>query len=163
MSQTLEALECTHCHARMSEHRGSGGRVRYFNCGGCHRWFSTSYAEVLRADAKFVARPAEEKKDESFDEVKSRLEQWLSALDQQDPYRILGVTRADSAEDIKRRYRTLALERHPDLGGSVEQMSTLNAAYERLARHHRPAQSRPARLPRHGHGARVGVGTRTAG
>lgn len=161
MNETLEALECTHCKTRMTEHRGSGGQVRYFNCGSCHRWFSTMYSEALRGDTKFQARPAIPPEDHSFDEVKSRLEQWLAALDQQDPYRVLGVNRSDSAEEIKRRYRTLALERHPDLGGTAEAMSTLNAAYERLSRHHRPAPARPPRLPRYA--SRSGGVSRTAG
>jgi hypothetical protein len=149
MSQTLEALECTHCHARMSEHAGSGGKIRYFRCGSCHRWVSTAYAEVLRGDTGFKARPAEPPEDLGFGEVKARLEEWLRTIDQQDPYRILGVSRGDSAEEIKRRYRELALSRHPDRGGSPEQMSALNAAYEQISRHHRPGAARPARLPRY--------------
>lgn len=161
MSQTIEAIECTHCHARMSEHQGSGGRVRYFRCGSCHRWVSTSYAEVLRADAKFQARAALPPEDTSFSEVKARLEQWLAVIDQQDPYRILGVSRTDSAEEIKRRYRELALQRHPDLGGTPEAMSALNAAYERLSRHHRPVAARPPRLPRYA--SRSGAVAHSAG
>jgi hypothetical protein len=161
MSQSLEALECTHCHARMSEHAGSGGTIRYFRCGSCHRWVSTAYAEVLRGDTKFKACPADPPEDLGFTEVKARLEEWLTQLDRQDPYRILGVSRRDSAEDIKRRYRELALQQHPDLGGSPERMSALNAAYEQLSRHHRPVSVRPARLPRYT--SRTQVATRTIG
>ena len=36
---------------------------------------------------------------------------------------------------MRTRYRELAMERHPDRGGSVEKMRELNDAYERILRH----------------------------
>ena len=41
---------------------------------------------------------------------------------------------ADPVDDatIKRRYRELAMEHHPDRGGEIEKLQTINAAMERL-------------------------------
>jgi hypothetical protein len=122
-------------------HLGSGKRVRYFNCPSCYRWVSSSYSEVLRGDAKFRARPAEEAaRAEEFGQVKDRLDRWLRALDDQDPYLLLGVSPLDSDDQVRRRYRELALQRHPDRGGSLEGMRDLNAAYERIVTHRRARQ-----------------------
>jgi len=138
VTTTLEDVdvECTHCGVRMTTHLGSGARVRYFHCSGCHRWVSSTYSEVLRADAKVRSRP---KGDggffSSFDQVKERLEQWLSGLEGKDPYRTLGVRPSDSPERIRERYRELAVANHPDRGGSLERMREINEAYERVSRH----------------------------
>jgi curved DNA-binding protein CbpA len=48
---------------------------------------------------------------------------------------VLGVSPLDSPEAVRTRYRELALERHPDRGGSEEKMRELNDAYERILRH----------------------------
>jgi hypothetical protein len=137
--QTLEnvEVECTHCGVRMTLHEGTGRRVRYFRCGSCHRWVSSTYTEIFRTDAKLRTHPVKDTaaSDASFLEVKDRLERWLSALEEQDPYRVLGVSPLDSPELVRTRYRELALERHPDRGGSVEKMRELNDAYERILRH----------------------------
>jgi DnaJ-domain-containing protein 1 len=97
---------------------------------------SSTYSEVLRADAKVRSRP---KSDggffSSFDQVKERLENWLSALDAKDPYRALGVSPADTQERIRERYRELAVANHPDRGGSIEKMREINDAYERISQH----------------------------
>jgi curved DNA-binding protein len=54
-----------------------------------------------------------------------------------DPYRTLGVSRAASAEDIKRAFRKLARELHPDVTGNDEQLTKrfqqVLAAYEVLS------------------------------
>ena len=134
MERTVHAVECTHCHRRMTQYKGDGGRIQYFRCGSCHRWVSSSYSEVLAADASFRARD-DDAPDERFEAVKSKLELWLAALDRQDPFRVLGVSPYDSNETIRSRYRELALERHPDRGGSVEAMRELNAAYEQVQQH----------------------------
>lgn len=55
---------------------------------------------------------------------------------QQDPYSVLGVTRDASAEDIKRAFRKLAMEYHPDRNqddGAEERFKSVNAAYEVLS------------------------------
>lgn len=137
--QTLENVdvECTHCGVRMTLHDGSGRRVRYFRCGSCHRWVSSVYTDVLRSDSKMRTHPAKDTSaaDERFMVTKNNLERWLSALEDSCPYRALGVSPSASHEVIRARFRELALERHPDRGGSVEQMRELNDAYERILRH----------------------------
>lgn len=130
-------VECTRCGLRMSAHLGSGGRVRYFQCAGCNRWVSSVYAEVFRANAHIRARrpsPAAEP-DPTFDRVKERLERWLSAIEDQDPYRVLGVSPLASPVEVKERYRELAFRTHPDRGGNSERMRELNLAYERILNH----------------------------
>lgn len=137
-SQTLEdvEVECTHCGVRMSTHLGSGQRVRYFRCAGCHRWVSSSYTEIFEANGGVRRIPkAREEQSPAFEQVKDRLERWLAAVEDQDPYRLLGVSPVDSPESIRERYRELALANHPDRGGSAEKMRELNLAYERILRH----------------------------
>jgi DnaJ-like protein len=135
--RTLEnvEVECTHCGVRMTMH--AGPRVKYFRCGSCHRWVSSVYTDVLRADAKMRTHPVKEKTDadERFIAVKDRLEAWLAAIDEQDPYRVLGVSPLDPPDVVRARFRELALERHPDRGGSEAKMRELNVAYEKILRH----------------------------
>lgn len=130
-------VECTRCGIRMTAHLGSGRRVWYFQCSGCHRWVSSVYAEVFRANAQIRTRRATEPApaDASFDRVKERLERWLSAIEDQDPYRVLGVSPLASPDDVKERYRELAFRTHPDRGGNAERMRELNLAYERILDH----------------------------
>lgn len=134
--RTLEnvEVECTHCGVRMSGH--SGPRIKYFRCGSCHRWVSSTYTEVFRSDAKMRTHPVREKpEDTRFLAAKDKLEAWLAALDEQDPYRVLGVSPHDSPEVVRARFHELALERHPDRGGSEAKMRELNVAYEKILRH----------------------------
>ena len=55
---------------------------------------------------------------------------------QNDPYSILGVARDASAEDVKRAFRKLAMDYHPDRNkdeGAEDQFKAVNAAYEVLS------------------------------
>lgn len=134
--QTLEGVEveCTHCGVRMTKHAGAS--VKYFRCGSCHRWVSSTYSDIFRADAKMRTHPEKAvTQSAGFIEVKDRLERWLTQIEDQDPYRVLGVSPLDSPDTVRNRYRELAMERHPDRGGSAEKMRELNAAYERILRH----------------------------
>ncbi|HET9451843.1 MAG TPA: J domain-containing protein [Aggregicoccus sp.] len=134
--QTLEGVdvECTHCGVRMTMH--AGARVKYFRCGSCHRWVSSTYTDIFRADSKMRTHPHKEVAPSAgFIEVKDRLERWLTQLEEKDPYHLLGVSPRDSADVVRTRYRELALESHPDRGGSAERMREVNAAYERILRH----------------------------
>lgn len=53
-----------------------------------------------------------------------------------DPYQTLGLTKAATADDIKKAYRKMARANHPDLhpddAGSEERFKTISAAYEIL-------------------------------
>ncbi len=137
---TLEDVdvECTHCGKQMTAHLGSGTTVRYFQCSSCHRWVTSMYAgDVFRVDAKVRPHPRGtlDQRNASFDQIKDRLDRWLAALDDQDPYRILGVSPLDPPERIRERYRELAIINHPDRGGAPGAMEQLNDAYERILNH----------------------------
>lgn len=49
-----------------------------------------------------------------------------------DYYDILGAQESDSRRELEQRYRRLAARRHPDKGGSEEEMKSLNEAYRVL-------------------------------
>lgn len=134
-------LECTHCRRPLTRHDGSGGAVRYYQCPGCRRFVTSTYQEVLSAGASFRPRPrSDEEKEREFAAVKARLERWLTRLDEQDPYQALGVSPSASTREVRARFHHLALQAHPDRGGSAAEMRKLNAAYERVL------ASRAARL-----------------
>jgi len=50
-----------------------------------------------------------------------------------DYYSILGVDRNASPEDIKRAYRRLASQNHPDKGGDTQRFQEIQAAYDTLS------------------------------
>ncbi len=52
---------------------------------------------------------------------------------QKDYYKILGVEKNASAEDIKKAFRKLALEHHPDKGGNAEKFKEVSEAYSVLS------------------------------
>ena len=47
-----------------------------------------------------------------------------------DPYHVLGVTEDDDPVLIRQAYRVLALQHHPDKGGTKEKFQEIAAAYE---------------------------------
>lgn len=130
-------MECRACGVAMKASSGGGGSIRYFRCPRCRRWVSSPYADVLRSDSQFQARPGGSgtKEAPGFEAVKSRLERWLAALDEQDPYRTLGISPMATDAQVRSRFKELALCVHPDRGGSPEQMREVNLAYERILQH----------------------------
>jgi hypothetical protein len=144
-------VECTRCRVPMNEHLGSGGQIRYYRCPSCQRWVSSTYAEIFRADAGFRPRPRTEETPEAahFEDVKGKLERWLASVDDRDPYRALGVSPLDPDDQVRQRFRDLAMAHHPDRGGSPDRMREINLAYERILRHRaaRRAEADAARVP----------------
>ena len=50
-----------------------------------------------------------------------------------DHYQTLGVDRNASQDDIKRAYRKLASQHHPDKGGDTKKFQELQTAYDTLS------------------------------
>jgi molecular chaperone DnaJ len=65
-------------------------------------------------------------------------------------YQILGVTTAAPADDIKRAYKLLAKQYHPDVNkGKEEQFKNINEAYQVLSDSHLRSQYDSARISPH--------------
>ncbi|KAF9037051.1 hypothetical protein BJ165DRAFT_1503016 [Panaeolus papilionaceus] len=59
-----------------------------------------------------------------------RAQKKLKQSKQKDYYKILGVSRDADAKTVKKAFRKMAKEAHPDKGGSEAKMAALNEAYE---------------------------------
>jgi len=57
-----------------------------------------------------------------------------------DFYKILGISKSASADEIKKAYRKLALEHHPDKGGDEVEFKKINEAYQTLSDAQKRAQ-----------------------
>ena len=140
-------MSCALCGKAMSLRQSRNSPVSYFHCAGCGRWVASNYREdVLRSN---TARLSDEAIDgdgrnaeqAEFERIKSRFSAFLAAIDERDPYQVLGVSPADSNAAIRERFHALALTHHPDRGGDVAQMQRYAQAYERIC------QGRLSRMP----------------
>ena len=52
--------------------------------------------------------------------------------EEEDPFKVLGLKRSASDEDIKTKYRELILVHHPDKGGDHEEFIRIQEAYDFL-------------------------------
>jgi DnaJ-domain-containing protein 1 len=50
------------------------------------------------------------------------------------PHAVLGIRPGASVQEIESAYRRLAMQHHPDHGGSVDRMREINAAYATIVR-----------------------------
>jgi molecular chaperone DnaJ len=75
-----------------------------------------------------------------------------------DYYEVLGLGKDASADEIKKAYRRLAIEHHPDRGGNEEKFKELNEAYEVLK-----DSDKRKRYDQFGHAGVGGSGTGAGG
>ncbi|OUW05800.1 MAG: hypothetical protein CBD16_00700 [Betaproteobacteria bacterium TMED156] len=59
------------------------------------------------------------------------------------PWRILGVTKYSTQEEIQSAYKKQAMQKHPDRGGSVKEFQELNQAYKELMGNKIPVLTKP--------------------
>jgi hypothetical protein len=68
-----------------------------------------------------------------------------------EPYAELGLERGATVEDVKRAYKRLAMQYHPDKGGCAEKFKAVTSAYEVLSsavhREKRGGEDSPAIFP----------------
>ncbi len=57
-----------------------------------------------------------------------------------DYYKILGVSKNSTPDEIKKAYRKLAMQYHPDRGGNQEKFKEVNEAYQILSNREKKAQ-----------------------
>ena len=57
-----------------------------------------------------------------------------------DPYKILGITPTAKKTEIKKAYRKLVMEHHPDHGGDEEKFKQINEAYSVLSNEKKKAE-----------------------
>lgn len=80
---------------------------------------------------------------------------------ERDPYEVLGISRGATKDEIKRAYRKMAKEYHPDLHPddpkAAEKMHEINQAYERLTNPEKYAQEQRSSGP-YGYGGGSGYG-----
>ena len=102
---------------------------------------------IHEKELNFLARVAEifRMKEERFREIMAR-----HVHTEADPYKVLGVSPKDDFSIIRKRYRVLVSENHPDLlvargvpqelqASANDRMAALNAAYEAIERERRAA------------------------
>lgn len=58
----------------------------------------------------------------------------IKGMGELDPFKILGVSPNATKDDVQKAYRRKAAEAHPDKGGSNEEMTKVNAAWEAIKR-----------------------------
>jgi hypothetical protein len=148
------SLRCELCETPMTCESPPGRSVRYFHCAHCGRWVASNYGEeLMRAHTACEERPGSEPKDD-LGPIKASLARWLEALDERDPYFVLGVPPSAQEDQVRARFKELALVNHPDQGGDAAAMRRLITAYDRIRcgkRLHeapRPVQA-PARAASH--------------
>ncbi|SMH58987.1 DnaJ C-terminal domain-containing protein [Azospirillum agricola] len=82
-----------------------------------------------------------------------------------DPYSVLGVSRSSSAEDIKKAYRKLAKQHHPDLkpgdAANEERFKEISAAYTLLSDPDKRAKFDRGEIDSSGQERHAGFGSRT--
>ena len=84
--------------------------------------------ETFYSDSNYFENPFADERQEHTD-----FEEYYP-LRRSNSYEVLGLDRDSSKEEIKMKFRELALENHPDRGGSHEEFIKIREAYEQLMR-----------------------------
>lgn len=87
--------------------------------------------EIIRETAKEYKKKYEEEH-RKFRAEFGNLFDFSKMLGIKDNYKILGIENNASKEDVKKAYRKLSKEHHPDLGGNVDKFREINEAYKKV-------------------------------
>ncbi len=102
--------------------------------------FTTLPGEVDNLQAYYMN--LENLRDTNREDVDRMLEDFWNLFSKRDDlteaYRLLNVDERTDINDVKRKYRNLVMEHHPDKGGDPNNIIALNAAMETINRFHAP-------------------------
>lgn len=157
---TTTTMHCELCATPMTAQGETGSTVSYYFCAGCGRWVASNYGdEMVRGKTASFDRqdkPRASTSTKDLDQIKARLSRWIAEIDENDPYRTLGLHPSASEEVVRARFHELAMRHHPDRGGDAAQMRRVIAAFERI-KHGKPANAHQTVVERRPVARRRGV------
>jgi len=116
-------------------------------------------AQEAEAEAKTLTSEQLEEMNRALDEYilrqmcfKSEIVDEIARLHEDSAYAILGISSDATDAEIKRAYRLVARECHPDKGGDKEDFQELTSAYEKIMEQRRSSGGIPQRGDRAGRG-----------
>jgi hypothetical protein len=131
----IQAVDCARCDVEMQVAESATRGLHYLVCPGCNARFASSYEEVLTARAGVKPRTEPRPSPEATDRwrtLRDRAEAFQRRIEDNDPYRCLGLSPGTPFAEVRARYRALAARHHPDLGGDAERMRRIIEAYETI-------------------------------
>ena len=127
----MSEARLTQLYADAANAKTEENRARRRSAAEAERW-RLRYREIVDEITKLnLERKAREREETTRDaEDRSRHREWrhVHRSSKTQWWSILGIARQSNEHEINKAWKRLALKYHPDHGGSVEIMATINAA-----------------------------------